>query len=61
MDKTGLDESYDCEMTWSQVGSEGSGPSLFTAVQEQLGLRLTQAKGMVEVLVVDGVERPAGN
>ena len=61
VDKTGLDGSYDCEMTWSQAGSDGTGPSLFTAVQNDLGLKLEPGKGMVEVLVVDGVERPTGN
>jgi bla regulator protein BlaR1 len=61
MDKTGLDGSYDCEMTWSQVGSDGPGPSLFTAVQNDLGLKLEPGKGMVEVLVVDGLERPSEN
>ena len=61
VDKTGLEGSFDCDMTWSQVGSDGPGPSFFTAVQDQLGLKLEPAKGMVEVLVVDGVERPSGN
>jgi uncharacterized protein (TIGR03435 family) len=61
VDKTGVDGSYDCEMAWSQAGSDGTGPSLFTAVQNDLGLKLEPAKGMVEVLVVDGVERPSGN
>jgi uncharacterized protein (TIGR03435 family) len=61
VDKTGVDGSYDCEMTWSPAGSEGTGPSFFTAVQNDLGLKLEPAKGMVEVLVVDGVERPSGN
>jgi uncharacterized protein (TIGR03435 family) len=63
VDKTGLDESanYDCELSWSKAGSEGSGPSFFTALQEQMGLKLEPAKGEVEVLVIDGVERPSEN
>jgi uncharacterized protein (TIGR03435 family) len=61
VDKTGLEGSFDCDMTWSQVGSDGPGPSFFTAVQEQLGLKMEPAKGDVEVLVIDSVERPSGN
>ena len=61
VDKTGLEGSFDCEMTWSQAGSDGPGPSLFTAVQNDLGLKLEPAKGIVEVLVVEGVEQPSEN
>jgi uncharacterized protein (TIGR03435 family) len=38
-----------------------SGISIFTAVQEQLGLRLEATKGPVETIVVERVERPSGN
>jgi bla regulator protein BlaR1 len=38
-----------------------SGPSIFTAVQEQLGLRLVSQKGPVEMIVIDSVERPSAN
>ena len=43
------------------VGVGASGPSIFTAVQEQLGLRLESTKGPVEVLVVDSVAKPTEN
>jgi uncharacterized protein (TIGR03435 family) len=61
VDKTGLEGSYDCKMSWSRAGSEGTGPSLFTAIQEQMGLKLEPGKGPVEVLVVESIERPTEN
>ncbi|HEY4838660.1 MAG TPA: TIGR03435 family protein, partial [Candidatus Acidoferrales bacterium] len=51
----------------SQRGSEntsapnGSWPSIFAAIQEQLGLKLEEGKGPVEIIVIDHVERPSGN
>lgn len=41
--------------------NDSSGPTLFTAVQEQLGLRLVSQKGQVETLVIDSVEKPSEN
>jgi bla regulator protein BlaR1 len=61
LDKTGLDGSYDCEASWSREGSEGTGPSFFTAIQEQMGLKLEPSKGLVEVLLIDHIESPTEN
>jgi uncharacterized protein (TIGR03435 family) len=72
VDKTGLSGRYDFDLEWapnsSQFGGQGPPeaaepvrPGIFTALQEQLGLRLEATKGPVEVLVVDKAERPSEN
>ncbi len=45
----------------SPLPADPSGPSIFTAVQEQLGLKLEASKGQVETLVIDHIEKPSGN
>jgi uncharacterized protein (TIGR03435 family) len=66
VDHTGLQGNYDFKLQWtpdmeSSVPEPSAGPSLFTAIQQQLGLRLEATKGPVEVLVIDRVERPSEN
>jgi len=61
IDKTGLEGAYDCEMNWSQAGSDGTGQFFFSAVRDQLGLTLQPSKGPVEVLVIDSISRPSEN
>ena len=41
--------------------SETAGVTLFTAIQEQLGLRLESQKGPVEIIVIDRLEKPSAN
>ena len=73
IDKTGLQGKYDLTLTWSpdnhsanfsNASADNSaplGPSIFTAVKEQLGLKLESTKAPVEVLVIDHVEAPSEN
>jgi uncharacterized protein (TIGR03435 family) len=61
IDKTGLAGKYDFTLQWAPDEDPGGGPSIFTAVREQLGLRLESAKLPVECLVIDHVERPSPN
>jgi uncharacterized protein (TIGR03435 family) len=67
VDKTGLTGKYDFTLQWSPDevhgadAPESAGPSIFTALQEQLGLKLEQSKGPVDTVVVDHVEMPSDN
>jgi uncharacterized protein (TIGR03435 family) len=64
LDRTGLTGSYTGVLTWTPdnpppgVPVDQDGPSLFAAVQEQLGLKLQPATGTTDILVIDSVERP---
>jgi bla regulator protein blaR1 len=73
VDRTGLSGGWDFEITYAPEqplnpppgvefpAADPNAPSLFTAIQEQLGLKLQSTKGAVEVLVVDSIERPTSD
>jgi uncharacterized protein (TIGR03435 family) len=74
-DETGLDQYYDFKLEWARErpvnlnagGDAGAspppmnGPDIFTALREQLGLKLESHKGPVAVMVIDHVEKPSEN
>jgi|SRR5271157_3587671 len=73
VDRTGLTGTYDFHLRWTpddaqpmqaadQPAAESEpGPSIITALQEQLGLKLEAQKGPVDIVVIDSVERPSAN
>lgn len=77
IDKTELAGNYDYKLEWTpdeaqggmfgrpeahgEAHAESTGPTLFTALQEQLGLKLESTKGPVETMIIDGVEKPTEN
>ena len=74
LDKTGITGNFDFDLKWTPDETQWSRygikvppdekwpyPSLFTAVQEQLGLKLEAKKAMTEVMVIDHIEPPSPN
>jgi uncharacterized protein (TIGR03435 family) len=71
VNNTGLEGNYDFKLEWTpdagpsapdgQPGEASAGPSLFSALQQQLGLRLEATKGPADVLVIDHVDKPSEN
>ena len=70
IDKTNLTGAYRVKMNFDSaaarrppevVAPENAGPSVFSAVQEQLGLKLESSKTLTETLVIDRLERPTEN
>jgi uncharacterized protein (TIGR03435 family) len=61
VDRTGLNGIYELNLDWARDQTETDKPSIFTALQEQLGLKLEIESGPVDVVVVDQVERPVEN
>ena len=69
VDKTGLSGIFDIHLKWTNEPASmdaassptGDDPSVFLALQEQLGLKLQAGKGSVEVFVIDHIEEPSAN
>lgn len=73
VDRTGLDGSFDLTLEWTPDESqypaigplpqpqESETPDIFTAFQEQLGLRLLSTKALADVLIIDQAEKPSEN
>ena len=71
VDRTGLDGRFDFNLQWTpslpppgpngNVAVTETGPSIFTALQEQLGLKLESQRGPIRVIVIDRLERPTPN
>ena len=67
VDKTGMNGDFQIQLTYTSetpspdAAAADLGPDLFAALQEQLGLKLESAKGAVQVLVIDHVEKPSEN
>ena len=60
VDRTGLQGIYGFDLEFAMTDGDDR-PSVFAAVRDQLGLRLTPIREILEVLVVDHIERPSGN
>ena len=75
VDQTGLTDRYDFTLNWTPDESQGqqmgwrlpatddpnAPPGLYTAIQEQLGLKLEATKGMVDTFVIDSINKPGAN
>jgi len=66
VDKTGLTGTYDFTLEFApsrgRVNSDApSGPTIFDAVKDQLGMKLEPGRGLVDLFVIDHVERPSDN
>ena len=65
VDQTGLKGHYDFKLQWTaddaQLAAPDAAPGLFTAIQDQIGLKLERVRSPADVLVIDKVERPGAN
>lgn len=61
LDRTGIQGRYDVKLDFSASETVTTLPSIFSALQEQMRLRLEATKGPVEILVIDSVDKPSAN
>jgi uncharacterized protein (TIGR03435 family) len=69
VNRTGLKGEFDLDLEWMpepaagdlDPASRGAGPSIFTALEEQAGLKLESARAPIEVLVIDSIEQPTAD
>jgi uncharacterized protein (TIGR03435 family) len=61
LDRTGLSGRFDISVDWASGPDVDGGVPVFTAVQEQLGLRLESTTAPLDVVIIDRVERPSEN
>jgi uncharacterized protein (TIGR03435 family) len=64
VDQTGLSGRFDFTPEWTpepDSSADAPGATFVEALREQLGLKLTPAKGSIQMLVIDHVERPSEN
>ena len=61
LNRTGVDGWFDVELEWAPTPDVPDAVSIFTAVQEQLGLKLESSTAPLDVVIVDRLERPTEN
>jgi uncharacterized protein (TIGR03435 family) len=61
VNRTGIEGAFDVDLEWTPEQNTDPGPSIFTAIQERLGLKLESQRAPVDVLIVDRVDRPSAN
>jgi uncharacterized protein (TIGR03435 family) len=61
LNRTGIDGAFDVDLEYTPEQNPEPGASLFTAIQEQLGLKLESRRAPVDVLLLDRIERPSPN
>jgi uncharacterized protein (TIGR03435 family) len=61
LDRTGIKGEFDIKLDYAIDDNPETGASIFTAMQEQLGLKLQAAKGPVDMLIIEHAQKPSAN